>query len=149
MDLGLKGRRAFVTGASRCIGAEIAVALAAEGVNLALLGRDLQRCNALATGLAEKCPGISTVVCKLDMQQPGELSKSMIKAADALGGCDILVNCAGVATRGRLEDIADEEWARNFNVKPLGLVRVTRNCLPFLRNSVQARVINLAVPHGR
>jgi len=149
MELGLKGRRAFVTGASRGIGAEIARAFAAEGVHLALFGRDLQRCNALATGLAEKCHGISVVACELDMQQPDKLSNSMIKAAEAIGGCDILVNCAGGATRGRLEDIADEEWGRNFNVKPFGLVRVTRSCLPFLRKSDQARVINIAGTRGR
>ncbi len=149
MELGLKGRNAFVTGASRGIGAAIARALAVEGVNLALFGRDLQRCTALAAELSEKHPAIRTVVCKLDMQQPDVLARAVTKAADTLGGCDILVNCAGGATRGRLEDIDDESWTHNFNVKPLGLVRVTRNCLPLLRKSDQARIINVAGTRGR
>lgn len=149
MELGLKGRNAFVTGASRGIGAEIARALAAEGVSIALFGRDLQRCKALATELADKYPSIRTVVCELDLQQSDSLSRAVTKAADALGGCDILVNCAGGATRGRLEDIADDAWERNFNVKPLGLVRVTRLCLPLLRKSDQARIINIAGTRGR
>ena len=144
MELGLKGRIAFVTGASRGIGAEIASALAAEGVSLALFGRDLLRCNALAARLVERNPDIRAVVCELDMQQPDQLARAVAKAGDALGGCDILVNCAGGATRGRLEDIPEDAWELNFNVKPLGLVRVTRNCLPLLRKSNQARIINVA-----
>ena len=149
MELGLKGRIAFVTGASRGIGAEIASALAAEGVSLALFGRDLLRCNALAARLVERNPDIRAVVCELDMQQPDQLARAVAKAGDALGGCDILVNCAGGATRGRLEDIPEEAWELNFNVKPLGLVRVTRNCLPLLRKSNQARIINVAGTRGR
>ncbi len=149
MELGLKGRRAFVTGASRGIGAEIAEALAAEGVSLALFGRDLPRCSVLAATLAEKNPGIRTVACELDMQRPDEFARTIAGAAEALEGCDILVNCAGGATRGRLEDIADDAWEHNFNVKPLGLVRMTRNCLPLLRKSDQARIINVAGTRGR
>lgn len=149
MELGLKGRKAFVTGASRGIGAEIAAALTAEGVSVALFGRDLARCDALAARLAGKTPEIHTVVCKLDMQHPEKLALAVKRAAKTLGGCDILVNCAGGATRGRLEDIADDAWERNFSVKPLGLVRMTRACLPLLRKSDQPRIINVAGTRGR
>lgn len=149
MELGLKGRNAFVTGASRGIGAEIAAALTAEGVSVAFFGRDLTRCDALATKLAGKNPEIRTVVCELDMQHPERLVRAVARAAETLGGCDILVNCAGGATRGRLEDIADDAWERNFNVKPFGLVRMTRICLPLLRKSDQARIINVAGTRGR
>jgi len=149
MNLGLKGRNAFITGASRGIGAEIARALAAEGVSLALFGRDLKRCNALAAELVAKHPEIRAVVCEMDMQQPEALASAVAKAAEFLRSCDILVNCAGGATRGRLEDIAEESWEHNFNVKPLGLVRVTRICLPLLRESDQARIINVAGTRGR
>lgn len=149
MELGLNGRRAFVTGASRGIGAEIAGALVAEGVSVALFGRDLARCNALAAAFTEKNPGVRTIVCEQDMQRPEKLGQAVADAAEALGGCDILVNCAGGATRGRLEDIADDAWQSNFNVKPLGLVRMTRLCLPLLRQSSQPRIINVAGTRGR
>ncbi len=149
MELGLKGRRAFITGASRGIGAEIATALAAEGVSLALFGRDLPRCEALASGLAGKNLGIRTAVRELDMQHPEKLAQAVAGAAETIGGCDILVNCAGGASRGRPEDIVDDAWERNFNVKPLGLVRMTRACLPLLRQSKQPRIINVAGTRGR
>lgn len=60
MELKLKGRTAFVTGASRGIGRAIAIALAAEGVHLALFGRDVARCEALARELRTAHDGIFT-----------------------------------------------------------------------------------------
>lgn len=149
MDLGLKGRRAFVTGASRGIGSAIARALAAEGVHVALMSRDVTRCEALASSLAQDHPAVRTVVCALDMQQPETIEAAVSRAGNALGGCDVLINCAGGATRGRLQDIPDDAWQVNFNVKPLGLVRVTRAALPYLRQSDQARIINISGTRGR
>jgi len=149
MQLGLEKRSAIVTGASRGIGAEIARALAAEGVNVALLGRDTERCESVAQSILAKCPKVTTVVCTVDMHFPDTIAPAVEKAVAALGGCDILVNCAGGATRGRIEDVPDEAWLSNLNVKPLGLVRVTRACLPYLKKSDQARIINIAGTRGR
>ena len=149
MKLELKGRIAFVTGASRGIGAAIARALAAEGVSLALFGRDVTRCKKLAGDLSKRHPALRTVVVPLDLEKPATIKASVTKAAKALGGCDILINCAGGAYRGRLEEIPDEKWESFFSVKPLGLIRVTRECLPYLRKSTQARIINIAGTRGR
>jgi shikimate 5-dehydrogenase len=57
MDLGLKNRKAFITGASRGIGRAIAFALATEGVQVALFGRDTPRCEAVAGELRAKHAG--------------------------------------------------------------------------------------------
>ena len=67
----------------------------------------------------------------------------------ALGGVDILVNCAGGAYRGRLGEIPDDAWERFFKVKPLGLIRMTRETLPHLRQSDQGRVVNISGTRGR
>lgn len=149
MELGLAGRKAFVTGASRGIGAAIASALAAEGVSVALFGRDMQRCEQLAAELSMRHRDIRAVAHMLDMQNQETVEAAIANAAATLGGCDILVNCAGGATRGRLADIAPDAWEANFHVKPLGLVHVTRSCLPLLRKSGQARIINIAGTRGR
>ena len=66
-----------------------------------------------------------------------------------LGSVDILVNCAGGSYRGGLNDIPDDEWERYFRVKPLGLMRMTREAAPYLKRSNQARVINIAGNRGR
>jgi NAD(P)-dependent dehydrogenase (short-subunit alcohol dehydrogenase family) len=147
--LGLKGRKAFVTGASRGIGAAIAEALAAEGVSLALFGRDTAACSELAERLAKRHPGIAIVACHLDLEKPATLDGAIAKAASTLGGCDILINCAGGAYRGRLEDVPEGAWESSFQVKPFGLIRMTKACLPLLRKSNQGRIINIAGTHGR
>lgn len=149
MELKLKGRTAFVTGASRGIGRAIAIALAAEGVHLALFGRDVARCEALARELRTAHDGLRVVVVALDLAQPAAIKPAVATAIGQLGGVDILVNCAGGAYRGRLNDIPDDAWERYFAVKPLGLIRMTREALPHLRKSDQARVINISGTRGR
>jgi 3-oxoacyl-[acyl-carrier protein] reductase len=149
MELKLKGRTAFVTGASRGIGRAIAIAVAAEGVHLALFGRDVARCEALAHELRAAHDELRVVVVSLDLGQPAAIKPAVATAIAQLGGVDILVNCAGGAYRGRLNDIPDDAWERYFAVKPLGLIRMTREALPHLRRSDQARVINISGTRGR
>jgi NAD(P)-dependent dehydrogenase (short-subunit alcohol dehydrogenase family) len=150
MDFALKGRTAFVTGASRGIGRAIALALAAEGVNLALFGRDTARCEALAAELRKQHADLRVCVVLLDLERGTAAIKPAIAAAvKELGGVDILVNCAGGAYRGRLEQIPDDAWEHYFAVKPLGLIRMTREALPYLKQSPQARIINISGTRGR
>ncbi len=149
MDLGLKGRTAFITGASRGIGKTIAVALAAEGVNLALFGRDTPRCETLAKELHSRHFGLRVAVVSLDLAQPAAIKPAVDAAIQELGAADILVNCAGGAHRGRLDEIPDDAWERYFAVKPLGLIRMTREVLPYLMKSNQGRVINISGTRGR
>lgn len=149
MDLNLKGRTAFVTGASRGIGKAIAAALAAEGVHLALFGRDIARCEALAHELRTAHDGLRVIVVALDLGQRAAIEPAVAAAVGQTGGLDILVNCAGGAFRGRLNEIPDDAWERYFAVKPLGLIRMTREALPYLKKSDQGRVINISGTRGR
>ena len=148
MELGLKGRVAFITGASRGIGAAIAGALAAEGVDLALFGRDIERCAALAKELQAQ-HSVRTATVRLDFEQPATIKSAVAEAIDALGRVDILVNNAGGATRGNLEELSDKAWDACFAVKPIGLMRMTRETLSFLTRSDQGRIINIAGTRGR
>lgn len=149
MDLKLRGRIAFVTGASRGIGEAIAAAFAAEGVNLALFGRDQRSCEEAADRIRARHGDARTKVFTLDFEHPATIRPAVEAAVKELGGVDILVNCAGGSHRGWLNDIPDEAWERYFRVKPLGLIRMTRETLPYLRKSDQARVINIAGNRGR
>jgi NAD(P)-dependent dehydrogenase (short-subunit alcohol dehydrogenase family) len=149
MDLGLKGRTAFITGASRGIGKSIATALATEGVNLGLFGRDVERCNAVAKELKAKHAGLRVSVVELDLADRKAIQPAVKKAIDELGAVDILVNCAGGAYRGRLAEIPDDLWEQYFAVKPLGLIRMTRETMPYLKKSAQGRVIHISGTRGR
>lgn len=149
MELGLKNRIAFVTGASRGIGRAIAAALAREGVHLALFGRDDLRCEKLAHEICAQHAGLRAVAVRLDFEHPEMVRPAVESAVKQLGSVDILVNCAGGAYRGGLSDIPDAEWERYFRVKPLGLIRMTRETVPYLKQSDQARVINISGNRGR
>ena len=148
MELRLKGLTAFVTGASRGIGKAIAAGLAEEGVNVGLFGRDVERCNVVAQELA-KTYGVKTTAIQLDFVDRAAIKPAVDKAIAELGSLDILVNCAGGARHGRLSEIPDDAWETHFAVKPFGLIRITRECMPYLQQSKQARVINISGIRGR
>jgi NAD(P)-dependent dehydrogenase (short-subunit alcohol dehydrogenase family) len=149
MELKLKDRIAFVTGSSRGIGLAIAEAFAREGVHLALFGRDEALCAELARKLRERHQGLRAGAIQLDFEYPQKIKPAVEAAVSQLGGVDILVNCAGGSRRGGLNDISDDDWERFFRVKPLGLIRMTREAAPYLKRSDQARVINIAGNRGR
>jgi 3-oxoacyl-[acyl-carrier protein] reductase len=148
MDLNLSGRVAFITGANRGIGAGIAKAFAAEGIHLGLFARNVQQCQQVADQIGASA-NVRIDVQQIDFAQPETLSPAVGRAAESLGGADILVNCAGGAKRGHFYDVSDADWETCFSVKPLGLIRMTRATLPYLEKSDQARIINLAGTRGR
>ncbi len=149
MDLQLKNRKALISGANRGIGRSIALAYAEEGIHLALLGRNDAACNELAEEISKAHPHITCVAVHVDLEEPQTIKPAVEQSVRKLGGLDILVNCAGGAYRGKLAEIPDEMWERYFKVKPLGLIRMTREAVPYLRKSDQARVINISGTRGR
>jgi NAD(P)-dependent dehydrogenase (short-subunit alcohol dehydrogenase family) len=149
MDLALNGRKAIISGANRGIGRTIALAYAAEGVHLALLGRNREACAALAQEIHAANPGVRCVAVHVDLERPESIKPAVEESVRALGGLDILVNCAGGAYRGKLAEIPDELWERYFAVKPLGLIRMTRESVAHLQRSDQARIINISGTRGR
>lgn len=148
MDLNLKDRVAFVTGANRGIGAGIARAFAAEGIHLALFARNVAQCEEVAAEIRATA-SVRVSVQEIDFARPDTLPPAVGRAVEILGGVDILVNCAGGAKRGHFYDVSDADWETCFSVKPLGLIRMTRAVLPYLERSDQARIINLAGTRGR
>jgi NAD(P)-dependent dehydrogenase (short-subunit alcohol dehydrogenase family) len=148
MELNLKDRVAFITGANRGIGAGIAKAFAAEGVHLGLFARNVQQCEDMAEQIRASTK-VRISVQHIDFGRPETLVPAVSGAIEILGGVDILVNCAGGAKRGHFHEVSDEDWETCFSVKPLGLIRMTRAVLPYLERSNQPRIINLAGTRGR
>jgi NAD(P)-dependent dehydrogenase (short-subunit alcohol dehydrogenase family) len=149
MDLGLTGRKAIISGANRGIGRSIAAAYAAEGIHLALLGRKREACEALAQEIGKASPHSRCTAVYVDLEQPETIAPAIEESVRALGGLDILVNCAGGAYRGKLAEIPDDAWERYFLVKPIGLIRMTRAAIAHLQTSDQARVFNISGTRGR
>jgi NADP-dependent 3-hydroxy acid dehydrogenase YdfG len=125
------GRTAVVTGASSGIGAATAARLAAEGFDVVLGARRLDR----LTSLAESIGGRAV---QLDVTDPS----SVAEFAGALDRVDVLVNNAGGAfDASPVEDADLDSWARTYDVNVLGTVRVTKALLPALRASGAGDVV--------
>src|SRR5262245_59416840 len=90
MELGLSGKRAIITGASKGIGAAVACEYSREGARIALIARDEERLR----GVASLC-GSSAIVVAADLSSADELRRAFAQCIDQLGGVDILVNNAG------------------------------------------------------
>ncbi len=117
-----QGLRAIVTGGASGIGAAITAVLLDRGATVVVL--DLQQSNAL---------GVISITCAWGNDD--SVRAAVTTAVAHLGGLDILVNNAGIGAQGTVEDNADDEWRRVWEVNVLGTVRLSRACLPHLRRS--------------
>jgi len=125
--LEFEGLVAVVTGGGSGIGAACADLLAARGARVAVLDR---------------VPGDQHHPVVADVAEP--LEPALASVAQALGGIDILVNCAGVSAVGTVEDATDAEWHRCLDINVVGIARASRAALPYLRASQHAAIVNIS-----
>ena len=123
----LSGLTAVVTGGGSGIGLAAARLLAARGARVAAL--DLK-------------PTDEFLALSADVTDDASVRAAVDAAAEGLGGIDILVNNAGIGAAGTVADNPDDEWHRVYDVNVVGIVRVTRAALPYLRASAHAAIVN-------
>jgi NADP-dependent 3-hydroxy acid dehydrogenase YdfG len=109
MDLKLKGKTALVTGGSEGIGKGIALALAKEGVDIAICARRMEPLEAAAKEIAKET-GRKIVPITADLRQDKEAKSFIEQAHKALGRCDIMINNAGSAAGGVIEHLTEDDW---------------------------------------
>lgn len=131
MDLNLKGKRAFITGGSRGIGRAIAKTFADEGCNVAICARNADQLNEAVDAL--KAKGVSAFGEAVDISDEVSLKNWVAKAAEQLGGIDIMVSNVGAMAIGADQD----SWQQNLNVDVLGLVHMVEAGLPYLEKSAE------------
>lgn len=115
--------RAIVTGGASGIGAAVVSLLRSRGAQVAVLDRD-------------PCD------LQVDVTDAAAVEAAVREAAGRLGGIDLVVNNAGVGAAGTVADNDDAEWHRVFDINVVGMVRVSRAALPFLRESPAAAIVN-------
>lgn len=127
-----KSQTVVVTGASSGIGEELAVLLAERGARVVLAARD----EAALTRVARRCEqaGGRALAVPTDVSDPEACRRLMLRAVEAFGGIDVLVNNAGLTMRGRFEEVTDVSvFERLMRVNYLGAVYCTHHALDALK----------------
>jgi NAD(P)-dependent dehydrogenase (short-subunit alcohol dehydrogenase family) len=128
----------LITGAARGIGATLAQRLAARGARLALAGLEREK----LADVAARC-GEGTFVAECDVSDNEQVTRAVSDAAGALGGLDVVVANAGIATGGPLRSQDLRTWERVIEVNLLGVMYTDRAAMPYLEQS-RGYLLNIA-----
>src|SRR6202012_2327922 len=131
MEFGLKDKIALVTGSSRGIGLGVALALAAEGCDVMLTGRDQKALGAVADAIRKQ--GRKAAGSVVDLREKDGPAKLIEQTKRELGGLDILINNAGATKRGDFMELTDADWEDGYALKFFGDVRLPRAACPLLK----------------
>lgn len=142
MDLGLKGKRVIITGASRGIGREAALTFAAEGARVCVAARDE---GLLAQTVEDiNAAGGEGMHVSADLTSV-EACKSVVDACVAKwGGVDVLINAAGAARGGDILDLSAETIEDALSLKSFGYLRMAQTVIPHMQKNGWGRIVNIA-----
>ena len=147
MELGLRDRAAIVTGASRGIGRQVALHLAAEGCRVLLCARDRDALAAVAAeargagGVAEPFP--------VDVTDATAADAIVVACQQSFGRLDILVNNAGSAAPKPLRELTAEDWQAGLELNFLSAARLAVACAPVMQAARWGRMVHVASVSGR
>ena len=153
MDLGLAGKAGIVVGGSRGIGKAIALALAREGVELAVVARNAAALQHAAREI-NLVAGPRIVAIPCDVRDRQAVDAAVDEAARELGRLHVLVNSGSLpggspTATGRIDTIVDEDFQDGFNVKYMGALRCARAAIPHLKAAGWGRIVNISGLNAR
>lgn len=135
MDLGLKGKKAIVTGATRGIGRGVAELLLAEGANVAFCARSTDEVAECAASLGR--PGAEVFGEAVNVRDADAYRAWLARAVASLGGCDVFI--PGVSGGGGMD--SEKNWVRNFEIDMLHTVRGCEALMPHLEKSGAGSIV--------
>lgn len=143
----LSDKNALVTGAGKGLGRAIAIALAKEGVNVALLARTSSDLQEVADEIEDL--GVKAVMVTADVSSIESVNIAVKDVLSCLGSIDILINNAGTASFGKFLELEPEEWERIIRVNLLGAYYTTRAVLPGMIEQQSGDIINISSTAGQ
>lgn len=147
MELGINNKVALISGGSRGIGKAVALALANEGVNVAIGARGNDEL--VKTSQEIKLLGVESLPVQMDVTKAEEVKNFVQKTADHFNRIDILINNAVSSYQNNFLDLTDEDWLYNVDTKLMGYVRCARECVPYMKKNSWGRIVNLSGTSGR
>jgi 3-oxoacyl-[acyl-carrier protein] reductase len=142
----LKGKNAIVTGGSRGLGKAIAIALAKEGVNVAITGRNEATLTEVAAELAQY--DVKALYAAFDVTNQADANEAMAYFIQEMGSIDILINNAGVGKFGTFLDMSTEDWFNILNTNVMGVYYATKAVLPTMIAQNKGDIINVSSTAG-
>lgn len=148
MQIKLDGRVALITGGSRGLGKAMALTFARAGADVAIAARRddvLQETKAEIESAAQQ--RVMAISC--DVRDAGNIEALYRQVTEGLGPVDILVNNAGTSATGKFEEITDEMWQSDFDLKVLSAIRLSRLAFPPMKSRGWGRIINVLNAHAK
>jgi 3-oxoacyl-[acyl-carrier protein] reductase len=142
VDLGIRGRVALVTGASSGIGEAVALALAAEGVTLAVAARRRERLDDLARR-AKAAGATDARAFELDLGDAASVARLTAKVTDAFGAVDVLVLNGGGPKPGTLTNVTLEDWDSGYRTVLRCMLELTNAVVPSMTARGWGRIVAL------
>jgi NAD(P)-dependent dehydrogenase (short-subunit alcohol dehydrogenase family) len=146
----LMDKVAIVTGAGQGVGRGVALALAAEGARVVVLGRTLAKCDAVVAEILAR--GGDAIAVECDVEQRDQIEASVQQTADHWSRIDILVNNAQTKVYTSIRKMSDGDMDTMWRSGPMAAFRFMQVCFPYLRVSTGC-VVNMGsgssiLPHG-
>lgn len=142
MDVRLDGRTAIITGASKGLGLAVAKEFAASGANVAILARNPDTlAEAKAAASASASGRVETFSC--DVSKADDINRTFDAVIGAFGKVDILINNAGISRAMPSQQITDEIWQEDLDLKLFAAIRLSRLVWPGMKERKWGRIINV------
>jgi NAD(P)-dependent dehydrogenase (short-subunit alcohol dehydrogenase family) len=148
LDLQLEGKVALITGGSEGIGKAAAIELAREGANVAICARREDILLAAADEARKEARG-TVIHVVADVTSDEDVQGFVSRAVAEFGGVDILVNNAGSSAARPFEQVDDEAWGYDLDLKLYGAIRASRAAIPHMRERGGGRIINITAVGGK
>lgn len=144
--MNLNGKNAIVTGGGKGLGKAVAIALAKEGVNIGITGRNEENLKITVAELADL--GVTAAYAVFNVDDEEAVDNGIKTLVADLGSIDILINNAGIGDFGKINDMPTDVWEQVIKTNLFGVLYTSNAVYPFLKEKGEGDIVNVASTAG-